>query len=167
MQRWGIRERQLLSPNTGTGITGKLLSIQKLHLAPGSTDNINNRSGLCKRSNSTAVSTPELSKEPKESVRKCSSNVRFQKHVSLALVWRRPRSQCCCVWRGWQKVPVPQRVAGRVTTVAFTWGFGPRCGGSWNRRAAEMLSWGQRNNNSMPLSTSILLLPIVPTKWYF
>ncbi len=73
----------------GAGIAKKLLSSQKLHLALGSASNINNCSGECKSSSGTAVSTPELSKDPKETVRKCGSNVKFQperlKSISSAL----------------------------------------------------------------------------------
>lgn len=87
----------------GAGIAKKLLSGQKLHLALGSANNINNSSGECKSSNATAVSTPELSKDPKEPVRKCSSNVKFQpeplRSISSALaVMGKELALLCLEW---------------------------------------------------------------------
>lgn len=134
------------------GIAKKLLSSQKLHLALGSGNNMNNSSGECKSSNGTAVSTPELSKDPKEPVRKCSSNVKFQpeplKSISSALAVMGKELVVLCLewltkglslsrgWQGmWQQLP---------TEPAFMW-HGLRCGGSWNRRALVQLCRAEAN----------------------
>lgn len=127
---------------------------------------------------------PQLSKDPKEPLRKCGSNVKFQpepsekrkKNVRSALAVTGEESVVLCLerltkgsclsrrWQAvWRQLPVQP---------AFRW-RGLRCGGSWNRRApvqicgAEAKEEKTEQNNNMPPCLSLLLLLCIPTKLYF